>query len=127
MPQTGRRGIDLSWLVTLRWGALAGQLATILAVDRIMGIALPLGPLAGILAIGVASNVALAAWRRRTTVEDALLAAVLLLDVGLLTAVLYFTGGPFNPFSFLYLVNVALAAVILPAGWTWALAGAVLG
>ena len=124
MAQTARRGIDLSWLVTLRWGALAGQLATIVAVDRLMGIALPLVPLAAILAIGVASNVALAAWRRRAAVEDAMLAAVLLLDVGLLTAVLYFTGGPFNPFSFLYLVNVALAAVILPAGWTWALAGA---
>lgn len=122
MPHEARRGLDLSWLVTLRWGALAGQLVTILAVDRLMGIALPLGPLAAILAVGVASNVALAAWRRRAEVEDRMLAAVMLLDVVLLTAVLYFTGGPFNPFSFLYLVNVALAAVILPPGWTWALA-----
>jgi two-component system sensor histidine kinase RegB len=118
-----RHGIDLSWLLTLRWGALAGQLATILAVDRIMGIDLPLGPLAVVLAIGAGSNVALGAWRRRAEVDDAMLAAVMLLDVALLTAVLYYTGGPFNPFSFLYLVNVALAAVILPPGWTWTLAG----
>jgi two-component system sensor histidine kinase RegB len=34
---------------------------------------------------------------------------------------LYFTGGPFNPFSFLYLVNIALAAVALHAQWTWML------
>src|SRR4029079_1827826 len=47
----------------------------------------------------------------------------ILLDVGFLMSVLYYTGGPFNPFSFLYLVNVALAAVILPPGWTWTLAG----
>lgn len=118
-----RHGIDLSWLLTLRWGALAGQLATILAVDRIMGIDLPLLPLGVVLAIGVGSNLALGSWRRRADVEDGMLAAVMLLDVALLTAVLYYTGGPFNPFSFLYLVNVALAAVILPPGWTWALAG----
>ncbi|MEO6027622.1 MAG: ATP-binding protein [Candidatus Binatia bacterium] len=118
-----RHGINLSWLLTLRWGALAGQLATILVVDRGMGIALPLAPLALLLAIGAASNVALGSWRRRADVQDGMLAAVMLLDIVLLTAVLYFTGGPFNPFSFLYLVNVALAAVILPPGWTWALAG----
>ena len=58
-----RHGIDLSWLLTLRWGALAGQLATILAVDLVMGIGLPLGPLALVLAVGAASNLALAAWR----------------------------------------------------------------
>ncbi|MCC6764144.1 MAG: HAMP domain-containing histidine kinase [Deltaproteobacteria bacterium] len=123
MAREARRGIDLSWLVTLRWGALAGQLATILAVDRLMGIALPLAALVAVLAIGAASNLGLAAWRRRAAADDGMLAAVMLLDVGLLTAVLYFTGGPFNPFSFLYLVNVALAAVILPARSTWALAG----
>jgi two-component system sensor histidine kinase RegB len=118
-----RHGINLSWLLTLRWGALAGQLATILVVDRVMGIPLPLGPLGLVLAVGAASNLALGSWRRRADVADATLAAVMLLDVGLLTAVLYFTGGPFNPFSFLYLVNVALAAVILPPAATWALAG----
>lgn len=123
MADAAGRGIDLSWLVTLRWGALAGQLATILAVDLIMGIALPLAPLAGVLAIGVASNLGIAAWRRSAAVEDGMLAAVMLLDVALLTAILYLTGGPFNPFSFLYLVNIALAAVILPAGSAWAIAG----
>ncbi|HUH01435.1 MAG TPA: ATP-binding protein, partial [Kofleriaceae bacterium] len=39
----------------------------------------------------------------------------------LLTALLYFTGGPVNPFSFLYLVQIALAAVVLHAHWTWML------
>ncbi len=123
MAHAARRGIDLSWLVTLRWGALAGQLATILAVDRLMGITLPLGPLAAVLAVGAASNLALAIWRRRAAVDDGMLGVVMLLDVGLLTAVLALTGGPFNPFSFLYLVNIALAAVILPVRSTWALAG----
>ena len=39
----------------------------------------------------------------------------------ILTGLLFFTGGPFNPFSFLYLVHIALAAVVLRAAWTWAL------
>jgi two-component system sensor histidine kinase RegB len=116
-----RHGINLSWLLTLRWGALAGQVATIAAVDRLMGIGLPFASLAVVLAIGAASNLALGSWRRRADIQDGALAAIMLLDVVLLTAVLYLTGGPFNPFNFLYLVNIALAAVILPPGWTWAL------
>src|SRR2546427_8824675 len=43
------------------------------------------------------------------------------LDVLLLTALLYFTGGPFNPFSFFYLVEIALGAAVLRPRWIWAL------
>ena len=39
-------------------------------------------------------------------------------DTLVLTALLYYSGGPFNPFSFLYLVEIALAAVILRPRWT---------
>jgi hypothetical protein len=46
-----------------------------------------------VLALG-ASNLALASWRRRAGRRGRMLAAVMFLDVGLLTAVLYFTGGP---------------------------------
>jgi len=118
-----RHAINFSWLVTLRWGALAGQLVTIVAVDGLMGIHLPLTPLACVLALGAASNAACIVWRRRVAVQEWMLAAVMLFDVVWLTAVLYLTGGPFNPFSFLYLVNIALAAVILPPVWTWLLVG----
>jgi two-component system sensor histidine kinase RegB len=34
---------------------------------------------------------------------------------------LYFTGGPENPFSFLYLVPIAIAAITLRSAWTWML------
>jgi hypothetical protein len=33
---------------------------------------------------------------------------------------------PFNPFSFLYLVQISLAAVVLSARWTWTLAALAL-
>jgi two-component system sensor histidine kinase RegB len=51
------------------------------------------------------------------------LAGVLTVDVLLLTALLHITGGPHNPFSAIYLVHVALAAVALPTRWAAMLAG----
>ena len=45
--------------------------------------------------------------------------AVLLLDICLLTALLYLTGGPQNPFASLYLVHVVMAVIVLGGGWTW--------
>lgn len=114
--------INFSWLVRLRWGAIAGQAAAIACVHFVMNIPLPLGWLAGILAAAVLYNVACAAWVRRTAlVREPMVALSMGGDVVLLTALLYFTGGPFNPFSFLYLVHIALAAVVLRSWWTWSL------
>jgi two-component system sensor histidine kinase RegB len=45
----------------------------------------------------------------------------LLFDLGLLTVMLYFTGGSTNPFAMLYLVPLAFSAATLPARYTWAL------
>jgi two-component system, sensor histidine kinase RegB len=114
--------INLTWLVRLRWGAFAGQGLLVLGMDGAMGIALPTLPLLAIIGAGLATNGALALWQRGAVrVGDAVLAGVMLLDALLLTAVLALSGGPFNPFSTLYLVNVALAAVLLPARWAWGL------
>ena len=41
----------------------------------------------------------------------------LLVDSGLLTGILYFVGGPMNPFSIVYLVGITLAAVTLGHRW----------
>ncbi|MGH7436910.1 MAG: ATP-binding protein, partial [Polyangiaceae bacterium] len=45
----------------------------------------------------------------------------LLVDAGLLTVLLYYSGGPSNPFSVLYLVYVTLAALMLGVRWASAL------
>lgn len=115
---------NLAWLLRLRWGAIAGQAVTIVGVDRLMGIALPLWPLFAIVAIELASNAALGRWARaRAAVPERVLVLVMAADVLLLTALLHLSGGPFNPFNFLYLVHIALAAVVLRSRWTWTLAG----
>jgi two-component system sensor histidine kinase RegB len=114
--------INLSWLLQLRWGAAIGQALLILLVDRGLGIALPLAPLFALVAAGAASNVAVGLWSERARVVPVwTLGAIMLADVALLTGLFALTGGPFNPFSFLYLVNIALAAVVLPPRWTWTL------
>jgi two-component system sensor histidine kinase RegB len=114
--------INLSWLVRLRWGAILGQLVTIGVVHHLMDIPLPLLPLLGLIALEAATNAVVLGWQRAgRQVQEWMLPATLALDVVILTGLLFFTGGPFNPFSFLYLVHIALAAVVLPAVWTWAL------
>ncbi|MBN1210024.1 MAG: HAMP domain-containing histidine kinase [Myxococcaceae bacterium] len=114
--------INLSWLLRLRWGAVVGQGGLILFARLGMGMPLPLGPLFATVAVAAASNAALGFWARRPReIREWVLWAVMALDVALLTVLLDFSGGPFNPFSTLYLVHIALAAVVLRARWTWAL------
>jgi two-component system sensor histidine kinase RegB len=116
--------INLRWLLRLRWGAAAGQAVTIVAVHLAGLMRLSLVTLLGVVALELASNVAAAAWLRRAPhVGEASVALVLTLDVAFLTVLLDQSGGPFNPFCFLYLVHIALAAVILDARTTWAIAG----
>ena len=123
-----RNRLNFSWLMKLRWAEIAGQAATVLGVEWMLAIDVPLGPLFAIIAIELLSNLACALWfRRDPQVVEGHLAAVMALDVALLTGLLYFTGGPANPFSFLYLVQIALAAVVLRAHWTWMLVALSLG
>ena len=121
MPANNNQ-FNLSWLIKLRWSSIAGQVATIAGTQWIVGIALPVWSLFGIVSIELLSNVLCVLWyRRQRPVPEWQLACIMVLDVTLLTGLLYFTGGPFNPFSFLYLVQIALAAVVLHAHWTWML------
>ena len=120
----GREAVrgDLLWLVTLRWCAIVGQLATIALVRWGMQIALPLAPLLIIVGLEAAANLAFTFWlRRRDSVSEALIAGSIGIDVLLLTALLTFSGGTMNPFNFLYLVHISLAALVLQARLTWAL------
>lgn len=118
-----RNRVNLRWLIKLRWGSVAGQLATIFGVTSLVDIHLPLIPLLLIVAVEAASNGAVTLWLSRTKAEvrEYQVAALMALDIVLLTLLLYFTGGPQNPFTFLYLVNIALAAIALHAQWTWML------
>jgi two-component system sensor histidine kinase RegB len=105
--------INFSWLLRLRTGEILGQ-CTAVAAAAAWGFELPLLPISGVIVVEIASNLAAWLWlRRAAVVRPAALAAVLTLDVLFFTALLSLTGGPYNPFSFLYLIQIALGAVIL--------------
>ena len=126
-----RLAINPLWLVKLRWAAVLGQLITVLVVERLFGIELDVRSLLSVIAFTAATNVLFHFWCDRlgrslivaesaVTIEIAL-GLVLLLDLCLLTVLLFFTGGAFNPFSLFYLVNLGLSAVLLRPLWAWSL------
>src|SRR5512135_3624688 len=100
--------IKLSWLVRMHWMAILGQTVLVLGV-HLWVVPLPLAALLGLVALETMMNLALGGWLSRAeSVSDAALAAVMLLDSLVLAALLHLSGGHFNPFSTLFLVNVAL-------------------
>jgi two-component system sensor histidine kinase RegB len=113
--------INFGWLVRLRFATVAGQALTIAAVRFGMNLEIPLAPLSALVGLALISNLACIVAARRGTPQDWWLLAVMALDVLTFSGLLYFTGGPENPFSFLYLVPIAIAAITLPAGATWML------
>src|SRR6478735_10999652 len=86
-----------------------------------MNLEIPIVPLLALVGVEIGSNVACALAARRRRPRQAWLAAVMALDVLLFSGLLYLTGGPNNPFSFLYLIPIALAAITMRPAWTWAL------
>lgn len=115
---------NMQQLIQLRWIAVVGQVVTILAVHYGLGIHLPLHQMLVVLACLAAFNAASQLrWRAHHVVTNAELFAVLLVDVGMLTAQLYLSGGASNPFVFLFLLQVVLGAMLLETSSTWALCG----
>src|SRR5262249_55246467 len=111
---TNRKNMAL--LIQLRWTAVVGQIGTIAFVDLWLGIALPLAPMAGLIAALVVLNVASLIWvRHRAEINNRELLVALMLDVAALTGQLYLSGGASNPFNSLYLLPVQLRAILLDA------------
>ena len=114
---------NLLQLIQLRWLAVAGQLATILGVQIALDAQLPLTEMLSLVAALSLFN--LACWLRCRTARGAIangeLFTGLLVDVALLSALLYYSGGITNPFIFLYLLQVAVGAVLLRSRYIWAI------
>ncbi len=114
-------GIVLTWLARLRWVAVVGQIGAVGVTVWPLGLHPPLAPIGAVIAITLLSNLALHGWIARGRVRPEMIAGVLMVDMGLLSGLLYFTGGVANPFSILYLVHVALAVAVLEPPWAWAM------
>ena len=112
-PQDARAAVSLPWLTRLRWGTVAGQLVTVAVGQWTLGLAVPFVPVLALIGATAVTNLALVRWLRDGgTAGPGLCGAVLALDTLVLTGLLHASGGPFNPFSVLYLVYIMLAAVL---------------
>lgn len=117
----------LRLLFWLRVVAIASQSLVVAFVHFGLGIELPLGPLGiTIAALAVWNLVNYRGIRTGRRVGHPEVALNLLVDVAAFTSVIYFSGGPTNPFVSLYLVPISLAATSLPAVQAW-LIGAACG
>jgi len=116
---------NLRRLVALRFIAVAGQIAVVGVAVGVLRVALPVTPLAALIAALLAVNLitALRLTRGRPVSEHELFAQ-LLVDVAVLTGLLYLSGGSTNPFTLLYLMPITLSAAALPGRYTWMMAGA---
>ncbi|WP_448950822.1 ATP-binding protein [Labrys neptuniae] len=116
---------NLALLIQLRWLAVIGQVITILFVEFVLTIPLPLFEMAVVIGFLVALNVVgLVRLRSGGMVGNTELFLELLLDVAALTVQLYLSGGAANPFIYLYLLQVILGGVLLEAWSTWTLLAA---
>lgn len=139
-----------TWLLHLRSFAVAGQLITILVAWMLSGFKLPYVTLLALVGLTAVTNVAYALWLRHfhasrdepavtefaaeslgglsltadsdeSAVTHAVALALMLLDLVTLTAMLYISGGPDNPFSFFYFVNLAVGGVMIRPRAAWSL------
>jgi len=104
----------LAPVVPLRWMAIVLQVALVAMGWLIFPTEVPpLGLVAVVLAVSVASNVGLRALAARQRLTESWATGALILDVGVVTALLLAAQGPANPFTALYLVSVTVAASVL--------------
>src|SRR5574341_843690 len=115
--------VNLSLLVRLHWWAIVGQLGLIAMTRLLATNTFPVVTIGAIVAAEAVGNVLVERWTAQGRVALGHLVGVLVLDAIVLAVLIDLTGGAFNPFSTLFMVNIALAAALLPGTWAWVLSG----
>ncbi len=117
-PPASARNMQL--LIQLRWMAVVGQLVTIWYASQVLRIGLPLPQLVAVPALlGLVNVATMVMGCEREGYSYFELIGALMLDVVALTWQLYLSGGTTNPFTFLFLLQIAIGAILLPPNWSW--------
>ena len=128
MPNLKERNfLNASWLINLRWVAVIGQVATITGALVLFDVKIPaIWALIVVISLTAFSNVLLSYWfakdrtiQLRVATWNLLLGLVMIMDMLSLTALLFATGGPNNPFALFMFVNISLSALVLNRNWAW--------
>ena len=123
-PSAASGGVSLRTLTAIRWVAIAGQAATLVAVHYGFGLHIPLVPAFSVVSAAVVLNLWAGVLRpSRLRPTNAEITGYLAFDTVQLSALLYLTGGLSNPFALLLLAPVTVSATILPRRNTAGLCG----
>jgi two-component system, sensor histidine kinase RegB len=121
LPRTSHkpRNVRLDTLIRLRWLAVFGQALAVLVVHFGLEFDVPVWPCLAVIGLAAFLNIGLQVGFPQTRWLEPERAAYLLgFDIAELAALLYFTGGLENPFSFLLLGPVLISATALPPRMT---------
>jgi len=117
-----RRHVRLDTILRLRWLAALGQLSAIFIVAQGLEFDFAVLPCLAIIGVSAVVNLGLQiAFNPMQRMEPIYAALLLALNIAELAGLLYFTGGLQNPFAFLFLGPVLIAATALPTRMTIAL------
>ncbi|MGB0902839.1 sensor histidine kinase RegB [Halocynthiibacter sp.] len=122
--ETHSNWIRLRTLILLRWLAITGQIAAVIASVWVYGMNLETGFISIAIGISVIINlVSMFVYPNVRRLTESQAARLLLFDTIQLTALLWLTGGLNNPFAFLIVAPVTISAAALSLRSTVALAG----
>lgn len=115
---------NMALLVQLRWVAAAGQLIAIWVSVSVLGLRLEIAPLVAVPVLMIVINgITLLLDRGRVGYSHVELLGALTLDMLALAWQIYFSGGTANPFTFLFLMQIVIGAILLPPSWSGIVAG----
>jgi two-component system sensor histidine kinase RegB len=122
-PTQASSARNLKRLFLLRNLMISAALLAVFVIHFLAGLTLPLTPL--LLIISALALVNLWTWRRirdEVHIRDEEFFIQLTIDVFALTGILYFTGGATNPFAWIFLIPLIIAATVLSTKATWLMA-----
>ena len=110
--------LDKKTLVNLRWIAIIGQITAVNFVYFYLKLDLPIVETHIIIFIGLITNIVLQFNIRTNQLKDLSSSLFLAYDLLQLSALLYLTGGIFNPFSLLIIIPTIVSSTFLSMGTT---------
>lgn len=122
IPELKALKVRLSVFVRMRWLVVLGIIAVTLFARYIFNISFQTLPVFIICVFILAYNLWMYLWSQRLAGEDSELVikraqtsgyVQVLLDLGILTVLLHYTGGITNPFVFVYVIHTTAASILL--------------
>ena len=111
---------SLRLFCNLRWVAVAGQAVAVAVANGPMQMGLHAQPLwSGVGLLALFNVYATLRARRVDAAPPAEIFSHMLVDIGTLTWMVFWSGGMENPFGSLFLLPIALSILSLPAKWIW--------